>query len=90
MTVEDGPAFAVVHPRVVALHRAKPDGTPRNVWHGRATAVERVGDRVRVQVAGPPNIVAEITAAAATDLAVHEGTEIWVAVKATEVDMYAT
>jgi molybdate transport system ATP-binding protein len=88
--VEDGPAFAVVHPRVVALHRAKPDGTPRNVWPGRAIAVERVGDRVRVQVAGPPNIVAEITTAAATDLAVHEGTEIWVAVKATEVDIFAT
>jgi molybdate transport system ATP-binding protein len=90
MSVEDGPAFAVVHPRVVALHRAKPDGTPRNVWQGRATAVERVGDRVRVQVAGPPNIVAEITAAAATDLALVDGSSIWVAVKATEVDIYAT
>jgi molybdate transport system ATP-binding protein len=90
MAVDDGPAFAVVHPRAVALHRAKPDGTPRNVWRGRATAVERVGDRVRVQVAGPPNIVAEITAAAAVDLAVLEGAEIWVAVKATEVDIFAT
>jgi molybdate transport system ATP-binding protein len=90
MTVDDGPAFAVVHPRVVALHRAKPDGTPRNVWQGRATAVERVGDRVRVQVGGPPDIVAEITAAAAIDLALVDGTPIWVAVKATEVDIYAT
>jgi molybdate transport system ATP-binding protein len=88
--VEDGPAFAVVHPRVVALHRAKPDGTPRNVWKGHATAIERVGDRVRVQMAGPPNIVAEITPAAATDLALVDGTRLWIAVKATEVDMYAT
>ena len=88
--VDDGPAFAVVHPRVVALHRARPDGTPRNVWEGRATAIERVGDRVRVQVAGPPRIVAEITARAAIDLALAEGTAVWVAVKATEVDMYST
>ena len=89
-SVDDGPAFAVVHPRVVALHRARPDGTPRNVWEGRATAIERVGDRVRVQVAGPPRIVAEITARAAIDLALAEGTAVWVAVKATEVDMYST
>jgi molybdopterin-binding protein len=77
-----------VHPRVVALHRARPDGTPRNVWPGRAAAIERVGDRVRVQVAGAPNIVAEITAAAATELALADGAEVWVAVKATEVDLY--
>ncbi|MEY2451580.1 MAG: molybdate transport system ATP-binding protein [Acidimicrobiaceae bacterium] len=89
-TVADGPAFAVVHPRVVALHRARPDGTPRNVWQAHATAIERVGDRVRVQLAGTPNIVAEITPAAATDLALADGTELWVAVKATEVDLFST
>ena len=89
-TVEDGPAFAVVHPRVVALHRARPDGTPRNVWPARATAIERVGDRVRVQLAGAPSIVAEITPAAAADLALAEGSELWIAVKATEVDLFAT
>jgi molybdate transport system ATP-binding protein len=87
--IGDGPAFAVVHPRVVALHRARPDGTPRNVWPARATSVERVGDRMRVQLAGAPAIVAEITGAAASELAVHEGTELWVAVKATEVDLYS-
>jgi molybdate transport system ATP-binding protein len=88
-TIDDGPALAVVHPRVVALHRHKPDGTPRNVWRAHASAVERVGDRIRVQLLGPPNIVAEITPAAASDLAVGEGTALWVAVKATEVDVYA-
>jgi molybdate transport system ATP-binding protein len=86
--LDDGPAFAVVHPRVVALHIAKPDGTPRNVWQGQATAVERVGDRVRVQLAGPPDIVAEITGAAAAELDVSDGTSLWIAVKATEVDAY--
>lgn len=90
MAVDDGPAFAVVHPRVVALHRARPDGTPRNVWPARATAIERVGDRVRVQLNGTPNIVAEITPAAASDLALADGTELWIAVKATEVDLFST
>ena len=87
--IDDGPAMAVVHPRVVALHRHRPDGTPRNVWEGRTTAVERIGDRVRVQVSGPPDIVAEVTAAAVAELQLHEGSAVWVAVKATEVDVYA-
>ena len=85
----DGPAFGVVHPRVVALHRVRPDGTPRNVWHGRTASIERIGDRVRVQVDAEPGIVAEITAAAAAELGLHDGSEVWVAVKATEVDVYA-
>lgn len=88
-TIDDGPAFAVVHPRVVALHRHRPDGTPRNVWEGTATNVERVGDRARVQIAGPLDIVAEVTARSVDELGLHEGSPVWVAVKATEVDVYA-
>jgi molybdate transport system ATP-binding protein len=87
-TIADGPAFAVVHPRVVALHRHRPDGTPRNVWEGVTTAVERVGDRARVQIVGPLDIVAEVTARSVDELRLHEGSDIWVAVKATEVDVY--
>ena len=87
--IGDGPAFAVVHPRAVALHPHRPDGTPRNVWEGRATAIERVGDRMRVQVGGPPDVVAEVTVAAVQELGLHEGMAVWVAVKATEVDVYS-
>jgi molybdate transport system ATP-binding protein len=87
-TIADGPAFAVVHPRVVALHPERPDGTPRNVWRGRARAIEPVGDRVRVQITGPPDIVAEITPAAVTSLDLAPGSDVWVAVKATEIDLY--
>jgi molybdate transport system ATP-binding protein len=87
--IEDGPAFAVVHPRVVALHRHRPDGTPRNVWRGTAAAIERVGDRVRVQIEAEPPIVAEITPGAATEIGLAEGSDVWVAVKATEVDLYS-
>jgi len=86
--VGDGAAFAVVHPRVVALHRAKPEGTPRNVWSGHAASIERVGDRVRVQIDAAPSIVAEITAGAASELELTDGSPLWVAVKATEVDLY--
>jgi molybdate transport system ATP-binding protein len=91
LTVPDPPAgdvFAVIHPRAVALHRAAPTGTPRNVWAGRVTAVDDEGERVRVSVEGDVRLVAEVTPAAVTDLRIAPGESVWAAVKATEIDVY--
>jgi len=84
----DGDVFAVVHPRTVALYRTRPDGTPRNVWEGRALDLDLEGDRVRVRLTGSPPIVAEVTPAAVRDLGLDRGDRVWVAVKATEVSVY--
>ena len=86
--VTDGDVFAVVHPRTVALYRARPDGTPRNVWEGRATDLDLQGDRVRVRLQGSPSIVAEVTPAAVRELGLDRGDQVWIGVKATEVDVY--
>ena len=84
----DGDVFAVVHPRTVALYRTRPDGTPRNVWEGRAVDLDLEGDRVRVRLSGIPSIVAEVTPAAVRELGLDRGGQVWVAVKATEVSVY--
>ena len=84
----DGEVFAVVHPRTVALYRTRPDGTPRNVWEGRAVDLDFEGDRVRVRLEGTPAIVAEVTPAAVRDLSLDRGDPVWVAVKATEINVY--
>jgi molybdate transport system ATP-binding protein len=83
-----GEVFAVIHPRAVALYRAHPEGTPRNVWPGTADALDVAGDRVRVQVSGPVPLVAEITPAAASALRLADGGPVWASVKATEVLVY--
>ena len=84
----DGEVFAVIHPRAVALHRLRPEGSPRNVWRGRASALDFQGDRVRVGVEGEMPIVAEVTPAAVRELDLAEGGEVWVSVKATEITVY--
>ena len=84
----DGEVFAVVHPRTVALYRTRPDGTPRNVWEGRAVDLDFQGDRVRVRLEGTPAIVAEVTPAAVRELSLDRGDPVWVVVKATEVNVY--
>ncbi|MGQ0521943.1 MAG: ABC transporter ATP-binding protein [Actinomycetota bacterium] len=83
-----GPVLAVVHPRAVALHRRRPEGTPRNVWSGQVHAVDLGGERARVRVGGPVPVVAEITAGAAADLGLVAGREVWVSIKASEVAVH--
>ncbi len=83
-----GPVLATVRPQAVALHRVRPEGTPRNVWPVVVTGVDRATDRVRVDLAGAPPVVAEITPGALAALGLEPGAEVWAAVKATDVEVY--
>ena len=83
-----GEVFVLVHPRAVSLHRRKPEGTPRNVWKGAAASLDLEGERVRIRVGGAIPIVAEVTPAAVADLELADGGEVWVSVKAAEVEVY--
>ena len=83
-----GDVFAVIHPRAVSVHRFRPQGSPRNVWPGRAHGVELYGDRVRVRVEGAVPLVAEVTAAALAELKLAEGGDVWLSFKATDVAVY--
>jgi molybdate transport system ATP-binding protein len=84
----DGDVFAVIHPRSISLHLHRPEGTPRNVWPGTAEDIDLHGERVRVRVKGPVSLVAEVTRAAVRELNLAPGTEVWMAVKATEVSVF--
>jgi molybdate transport system ATP-binding protein len=86
--IGDGDVFALVHPRAVSLHRREPEGTPRNVWKGAAEELDLEGERVRVRVAGPIPIVAEVTPAAVAELDLAGGGTVWVSVKAAEIEVY--
>jgi molybdate transport system ATP-binding protein len=83
-----GRAFGVVHPRAIALHRNRPEGTPRNVWAGTVRHVDHEGDRVRVHVDGEVPVTAEVTATALRELELAEGTPVWASAKAGEVTIY--
>jgi molybdate transport system ATP-binding protein len=85
----DGEVFAVVPPHAVALHRERPEGTPRNVWRCTVSTVDDEGDRVRVSVTGLLALSADVTPAAVRELELRPGAEVWASVKATEVAVYA-
>ncbi|MFI7243878.1 ABC transporter permease [Streptomyces qinglanensis] len=48
------PVLAVIAPEAVALHRARPHGSPRNVRRGTVREITAVGSRLRVLVAAEP------------------------------------
>jgi molybdate transport system ATP-binding protein len=83
-----GPVLVVIAPAAVSLHGHRPDGSPRNVWEGTVTHLDRRVDRVHVHVDGPVPLVADVTPAAVEALALSPGTPIWVAVKATELAVH--
>jgi molybdate transport system ATP-binding protein len=85
---ESGEVFVVIHPRAVGIHRAHPEGSPRNVWRGQASHIELMGNRVRVRIDGEVPLVAEVTPAALKELDLVEGGEVWISFKATEVGVY--
>ncbi len=87
--VREGSVFVAFAPSAVALHRAEPTGgSPRNVWRARVAAVSRHGDAVRVELAGPIAVAADVTAAAAVELDLAPGLDIWASLKATEIATY--
>ena len=83
-----GHAHAAISPGAIALYRSRPDGSPRNTWRCAVADIDHQLDRIRVVLAGPVPLVAEITPQALATLELRPGDEVWATVKATEVRTY--
>ena len=84
----DGEVFVAFPPAAVALHPTRPDGSPRNTWPATVTGIQRHGDNLRIQLAGPIAVAADVTPAAAGQLRLAPGQQVWAAVKAVETRTY--
>ncbi|HZM38934.1 MAG TPA: ABC transporter ATP-binding protein [Acidimicrobiales bacterium] len=84
-----GPEVAVaVRPQAVTVHRDQPDSSARNTWPATVADLAADHDRVRLQLAGPVPLVAEVTPAAVADLDLTPGAEVWVSMKAVDLAVY--
>jgi molybdate transport system ATP-binding protein len=86
-------AVALFRPSAVAVHAERPHGSPRNVLPVTIADVDLQGPLVRVRGADLPDggtgLAADVTAAAAVDLALEPGRSVFFAVKAQEVTLHA-
>jgi molybdate transport system ATP-binding protein len=83
-----GPVLAVIAPDAVSVSRQRPDRQEDNTWPGQITAVDLMGDRVRVRIDGSPPITAEVRPAAVDELKLDDGGELWATVKPAAITPY--
>ena len=84
-----GRVLVGLRPSAITLHVTRPDrASTRNAWPGQVTGLELLGDRVRVQVAGEPSALVDVTPGAVAELRIEPGLPVWLTAKATETDAY--
>ena len=87
-----GRVLVALRPSAISVRTGPPGRpgsvSPRNQWAGRVTSLERLADRVRLQVTGAPDALVDVTAAAVAELDLVDGREVWLSAKATEVEAY--
>ncbi len=80
-----GDVLLTIRPSAISVHRARPEGSPRNVWETSIGLLERLGERTRMRIGPPLPLTVEVTTEAADTLPLREGDAVWVAIKATEI-----
>jgi molybdate transport system ATP-binding protein len=83
-----GEVFVAFSPSAVALYAERPTGSPRNTWHAQVATITRQGDSLRIELTGPITAAADVTPAAAVELGLEPGRQVWATVKATEARSY--
>lgn len=82
-----GPVLVSIAPSAIALHREEPHGSPRNTWSSVVTAIEPLGDTSRIYLGAPLALAADLTPAAVRALELEPSRDVWVSIKATEIDV---
>jgi len=86
---QHGDVLVAVRPSSVVVSTQPLDtSSVRNVWPATVTGLTLLTDRVRLDLAGRPPTVVDVTPAAVADLGLAPGSEVWLAVKATDVEVY--
>ena len=83
-----GPVLATVSPTAVAVSRQRPEGHEPNTWAGQISAVDLMGDRVRVRIVGAPEITAEVSPRAVDELKLDDGGKLWACVDPAAITVY--
>ena len=86
--VADGDELIAFTPDSVVVSLHEPEGSTRLRWHGPVGTLAPHGDAVRVLVHAGPDLLADLTPAAATELGLVPGREVWLSTKATAVSRY--
>ena len=86
---QHGDVLVAVRPSAVVVSVGRPEGTSaRNTWPATVAGMTLLADRVRLDLAGQPAALVDVTPAAVAELALTRGSEVWLSLKATELEVY--
>ncbi|HEX5597338.1 MAG TPA: ABC transporter ATP-binding protein [Micromonosporaceae bacterium] len=88
-TCRQGEVFVAFPPAAVALSADRPAVDLGNTWAATVVGVEPHGDRLRVRLAGPISVAADVTPLAAAHLGLRSGLQVWASVAAGDLSAYA-
>lgn len=84
-----GEVLVAVRPSALAVSLERPvHSSARNAWPGVVKGLELLTDRVRLEVTGQPPALVDVTPASVAELGLRPDKQVWLSVKATEVDAY--
>jgi molybdate transport system ATP-binding protein len=87
---QHGDVLVAVRPSAVVVSNQRPQpSSARNTWPATVTGLSLLADRVRLDLEGQPPALVDVTPAAVADLSLHSGSQVWLTVKATDLEVYA-
>jgi molybdate transport system ATP-binding protein len=86
---QHGDVLVAVRPSAIVVSTQSPQPTSaRNIWPAKITGLTLLADRVRLDLDGQPPALADVTPAAVAELSLDPGTQVWLTVKATDLEVY--
>jgi molybdate transport system ATP-binding protein len=85
-----GDVLVAVRPSAVVVSSEPPrPSSARNTWPAKVTGLTMLADRVRLDLAGQPSALVDVTPAAVAELSLRSGSQVWLTAKATDLEVYA-
>jgi len=86
---QQGDVLVAVRPSAIVVSTQQPvAGSARNAWQARIVGMTLLADRIRLDLDGKPSALADVTPAAVAELSLVSGAEVWLTVKATDLEVY--
>ena len=86
---QHGDVLVAVRPSAVLISNQHPQpSSARNTWPAKITGLTMLADRVRLELEGQPPALVDVTPAAVAELSLSPGGQVWLTVKATEIEVY--
>ncbi|HWM99374.1 MAG TPA: TOBE domain-containing protein, partial [Streptosporangiaceae bacterium] len=86
---QHGDVLVAVRPSAIVVSTQPPQSSSaRNTWQAKITGLTLLADRIRLDLDGLPPALVDVTPAAVAELSLDPGSQVWLTVKATDLEVY--